>query len=162
MFIQCLRLLSHVQLFANPWTLALQTPLTMGFPRQEYWSRLLFPSPGDLPNPGIKPSSPALQADVLPLGYGGSISRAAIYFNERKRELQKASGIVSVSGVLSLSRCWIAAQSQNWEKSSFLLPLTTSPVKPLHTQWPLSHEERPCSAQPAMLGPALSRFPASQ
>ena len=43
-----------------PWTVACQTPLSMGFPRQEYWSGLPFPSPGDLPNPGIKPASPAL------------------------------------------------------------------------------------------------------
>ena len=46
--------------FATPWIVAHQAPLSMGFPRQEYWSRLLFPSPGDLPDPGIKPASPAL------------------------------------------------------------------------------------------------------
>ena len=44
----------HVQLFATSWTVALQTPLSMGFYRQEYWDGLPFPSPGDLPNPGIK------------------------------------------------------------------------------------------------------------
>ena len=61
--------LSHVRLFATPWTGAHQAPLTMGFPRQEYWSGLPFPSPGALPNPGIEPMSPvspALQADSLP------------------------------------------------------------------------------------------------
>ena len=57
------KLLSHVCLFATPWTH--QVPLSMGFPRQEYWSGLPFPSPGDFPNPGIKPRSPALQADSL-------------------------------------------------------------------------------------------------
>ena len=46
--------------FATPWTIACQAPLSMGFPRQEYWSGLPFPSPGDLPNPGIKPMSPTL------------------------------------------------------------------------------------------------------
>ena len=46
--------------FAIPWTVACQAPLSMEFPRQEYWSGLPFPSPGDLPNPGIKPVSPAL------------------------------------------------------------------------------------------------------
>ena len=51
---------------ATPWTVARQVPLSMGFSRQEYWSGLLFPSPGDLPNPGIEPRSPALQADSLP------------------------------------------------------------------------------------------------
>ena len=46
--------------FATPWTIAYQAPLSMGFPRQEYWSVLPFPSSGDLPNPGIKPASPTL------------------------------------------------------------------------------------------------------
>ena len=50
----------------NPWTVAHQVPLSMGVSRQEYWSRLPFPSPGDLPDPGIKPRFPALQADSLP------------------------------------------------------------------------------------------------
>ena len=50
----------------TPWTVAQQAPLSIGLSRQEYWSRLLFPSPGDLPEPGIKPGSPALQADSLP------------------------------------------------------------------------------------------------
>ena len=52
----------------TPWTIALQAPLPMGFSRQEYWSGLPFPSPGDLPHPRIKPTSPALQADILPPG----------------------------------------------------------------------------------------------
>ena len=50
----------------TPWTVARQAPLCMGFSRQEYWSGLPFPSPGDLPSPGIEPGSPALQADSLP------------------------------------------------------------------------------------------------
>ena len=61
----CVKLLSHVQLLATPWTVARQDPLSMGFSRQEYWSGLPFPSPWDLPNPGIEPGSPALQADAL-------------------------------------------------------------------------------------------------
>ena len=52
---------SHVQLFVTQWTIACQTPLSMGFSRQEYWSGLPFPPPGDLPNPGIEPVSPALE-----------------------------------------------------------------------------------------------------
>ena len=59
-------LVSHAQLFATLWTVALQAPLTMGFARQEYWSELPFPSAGDLPKPGIKPGFPASQADSLP------------------------------------------------------------------------------------------------
>ena len=54
------QLLSCVQLFVIPWTVGHQVPLSMGFPRQEYWSRLQFPSPEDLPNPGVEPISPAL------------------------------------------------------------------------------------------------------
>ena len=60
------KLLSRVRLFATLWTVAYQAPLSVGFSRQEYWSGLPFPSPGDLPNPGIKPRSPTLQADTLP------------------------------------------------------------------------------------------------
>ena len=51
---------------ATPWTVAYHAPLPVGFSRQEYWSGLPFPSPGDLPNPGIEPGSPTLQADALP------------------------------------------------------------------------------------------------
>ena len=58
--------LSPVRLFATLWTVAYQAPLSMGFSRQECWSGLPFPSPGDLPDPGVKPRSPALQADALP------------------------------------------------------------------------------------------------
>ena len=56
---------SCVRLFATPWTVAYQAPLSMGFSRQEYWSGLPFPSPGDLPKPGIEPGSPTLEADNL-------------------------------------------------------------------------------------------------
>ena len=55
--------------FATPWTVAHQTPLSMGFPRQEYWSGLLFPSPGNLPNSGMEPTSPAWQVDSLLLSH---------------------------------------------------------------------------------------------
>ena len=58
--------LSLVQLFATPWIVGHQAPLSMEFSSQEYWIGLLFPSPGDPPNPGIKPGSPALQMDALP------------------------------------------------------------------------------------------------
>ena len=62
----CLGMLSCVQLFVTPWTVARQAPLSMGFSRPEYWSGLPFPPPRDLPDPGIKPRSPTLQADSLP------------------------------------------------------------------------------------------------
>ena len=56
---------SHVQCFATLWTVAQQVPQSMGFSRQEYWNGLPCPPPGDLPDPGIKSESPALQADSL-------------------------------------------------------------------------------------------------
>ena len=52
--------LTHVELFATPWTVAYQAPLSMEFSRQEYWSGLPYPSPGHLPDPGIEPRSPSL------------------------------------------------------------------------------------------------------
>ena len=55
----------HVHFFVAPWTVALQASLSMGFSRQEYWSGLPFPFPGDLLDPGIEPEFPALQADSL-------------------------------------------------------------------------------------------------
>ena len=54
------KLLSHGQIFVTPWTVAYHAPPSMGFSRQEYWSELPYPSPGDLPDPGIEPWSPAL------------------------------------------------------------------------------------------------------
>ena len=61
--------LSRVPLFLSPWTVAHQAPLPMGFPRQEYWSGLPSPPPGDLPDPEIEPESAALQAHSLLLSH---------------------------------------------------------------------------------------------
>ena len=69
--------LSRVRLFVTLWTVAHQAPPSMEFSRQEYWSGLPFPSPGDLPNPGTKPGSPSLQADALPSEPPGN--RVTIY-----------------------------------------------------------------------------------
>ena len=66
----------RIQLFATPWTVAHQAPLSMGFPRQEYWSGLPFPPPEDLPDLGIKTASlmsPSLQVDSLPLSQLGNL-----------------------------------------------------------------------------------------
>ena len=78
--------LSHIRLFATPWTVAYQTSPSMGFSRQEYWSGLLFPSPEDLPDPGIKP---ALQVDSLltePLDYNSNECSTASGLLRRKME----------------------------------------------------------------------------
>ena len=67
------QLLSCVQLFETPWTVAQQPPLSMGLFQQEFWTGLPFPSPGDLPNPGIKARSPALQQTIYQLSHQGSL-----------------------------------------------------------------------------------------
>ena len=75
--------LSRVWLFATLWTVAHQTPLSKGFSRQEYWSGLPFPSPGDFPDPGIKPVSPvspALWADSLPTEPSGPLDVVTLVF----------------------------------------------------------------------------------
>ena len=64
--------------FAIPWTIACQAPLFIGLPRQGYWSGLPFRSPGDLPNPGMEPGSPALQAESLPVSHQGSPQTAMV------------------------------------------------------------------------------------
>ena len=63
---------SRIRLFVTPWTVARRAPLSMGFSRQAYWSGWPFPSPGDLPDPGIEPAAPELQADSLPLSHQGN------------------------------------------------------------------------------------------
>ena len=78
--------LSHVQLFATPGTVAYEAPLSMGFSRQKYWSQLPFPSPWDLPDPGIEPGSPALQADALPSEPPGKPS-IACHSATKKKEI---------------------------------------------------------------------------
>ena len=77
--------LSHVQLLVTTWTVARQAPLSTGFSRQEYWSGLPCPPPGDLLNPGMKPRSPTLQADSLPSETPGkSLRRKCDYLKEQK------------------------------------------------------------------------------
>ena len=71
-----MKLLSYDQLFVTLWTVAYQVPSSMGFSRQEYWSGLPFPSPGDPPDPGIEPWSLTLQADTLPSEPPGSKTSA--------------------------------------------------------------------------------------
>ena len=79
--------LSHIHLFATPWTVAHQAPLSMEFSQQEYWSGLPFPSAGGLPDPGIKPGSLALQADSLDLSHQGSPNKQP--FTEMRKSPQR-------------------------------------------------------------------------
>ena len=75
--------LNRVRLFATPWTVAYQASLSMGFSRQEYWSGLPFPSPGDLPNLGIEPRSPALEEDTLTSEPPGKLDIFISSFNSK-------------------------------------------------------------------------------
>ena len=100
-YVPCAQLLSHVQLFMTPWTVAHQAPLSMGFSRQEYWSGLPFPSPGDLPDPGIKPHLLHLlhwQVDSLPLCHLGSILLYIILFVLNDEEPEKNKVLYYLQG----------------------------------------------------------------
>ena len=79
--------LSHVRLFAAPWTIAYQASPPVGFSRQEYWRGLPFPSPGDLPDPGIEPGSPTLQADTLPSEPPGKSSLSPVIHKKFQNKL---------------------------------------------------------------------------
>ena len=102
-----MKLLSCVRFFVTLWTVAHQAPLSMGFSRQEYWSGLPIPSPGNLPNPGLEPSSPTLQADTLTSEPSG----------KPKHLLICVSLIADVSVSKSNDKFW-------------------SPCIPLHSCWP--------------------------
>ena len=95
--------LSRVRLFGAPWTVAYQAPPSMGFSKQGYWSRLPFPSPGDLPDPGIEPRSPTLQADALP-------SEPPIKRNKLKQKsfavLGLSCGMWDLSSSLTRDQTW--------------------------------------------------------
>ena len=86
---------------ATLWTVAPQAPMSMGFPRQEYWSELPFPSPGDLSNPGIEPKSPALQADSLsaePQGKPKNIGVRSYPFSSGSSRLGNRTGLSCIAG----------------------------------------------------------------
>ena len=83
---QSVQSLSHVGLFATPWTVAHQAALSVGFSRQECWSGLPLSSPGDLPNPGIEPGSPSLYTDALPSEPPGKSSILTMLYRISKRK----------------------------------------------------------------------------
>ena len=126
---------SHVQLFMTPWTIAHRAPLSMEFSSQEYQNGLPFPSPGDLPSPGIKPGSPALQADSLPLSHQGSpIQSRDCETGQRKFTKYSTGSVISNSSV--------SAQTPVFNHLSSSLPhLSYSPLlfsnpgffSPIHT-----------------------------
>ena len=114
---------SCVWLFATPWTVAYQAPLSMGFSGQEYWSGLPFPSPGDLPDPRKEPRSPALQADALnsepprkPPSVNGKIISYLIkklfFLTPFNSTANKLHGQISVLFKIK----WIFYSCYNWKK----------------------------------------------
>ena len=119
--------LSCVRLFATPWTVAYQAPPSMGFSRQECWSGLPLPSPGDLPNPGIKPGSPSLQEDALPSEPPGKPST----------DKSKVLGALIKYPIIELSHCLAMSKSEGIPES-----LDCSPNHPTKAQflcWVLSN-----------------------
>ena len=114
----CVCGLSCAQLFATPWTVAHQAHLSMGFPRQEYWSGLTFPPLGDLPHPGIKLSSPALQVDSLPVEPLGKpkyrlVILQTFFAKDQREEIFSSGGCTDYATTRRLSFFWQAA----WENS---------------------------------------------
>ena len=119
------RSLSHVQPFVTLWTVAHKTPQSIEFSRQEYWSGLSFPSPGDLPNPGIEPGSPAMQVDYR-LSHQGTervhnkwtaletsqnlpppcLSKKKIVFQKNSQGQGRNFKCTQLSQVAGLGRCW--------------------------------------------------------
>ena len=95
-------MLSHVQLCATPWTVAHQSPLSMGFSRQDSWSELPFPSLGDLPNPGIEPKSSALQVDSSPSEPPGK-PRSSVYSILNKLNILTSRLINSIAELVPAS-----------------------------------------------------------
>ena len=92
--------LSRVQLFATPWTVAYQAPLSMGFSRQEYWSGLPFLSSGDLPDPGIETRSPTLQAEALLSELPGKLIQTKLYIKQKEMHRHRKQASAYQSGKL--------------------------------------------------------------
>ena len=97
--------LSRVRLFATPWTVAYQAPLSMGFSRQECWSGLPFPSPGGLPNTGIKSGSLSLQADTLPSELGPLLIASLMTWNSDCVDHNKLWKILKERGITDHLSC---------------------------------------------------------
>ena len=126
--------LSHIQLVATCWTVNRRALLTVGFPRQEYWSGLLCSPPGDLPNRGLNPGLLHLlhwQADSLPLSHLGLKILQCVSFVHRKCE-HTAVADMSVSELTPLEAC-----TSSW--TQLLLSLCGQPYWPLSVEnWPVS------------------------
>ena len=128
-----LNCISRVCLFATPWTVACQAPLSMRFSRQGYWSGLLLLSPGDLPNPRIEPWSPALQADSLLTELQGKLlllnhfSCVRLYVNP----IDGSPSGSPVPGILQARTLeWVAISFSNTWKWKWNLSVVSDPQQP--------------------------------
>ena len=111
---------SRVRLFATPWTVAYEAPPSMEFSWQEYWSGLPFPSPGDIPNPGIEPKSPTLQADSLPAEPQGKPQNTGVSSQSLLQGIFPTQG--SNSGLLYCRRILYQLSSQGSLRKCFPKP----------------------------------------
>ena len=117
--------LSRVWLFVTPWTVAYQPPPSMEFSRQAYWSGLPFPSPGDLPDPGIEPRSPTLQADTLPSEPPGNLRK-------HYRHIHYIGSKASIPTISTTVQYYIRgklAKTVKWEKSVRGIRMSNREVK---------------------------------
>ena len=111
--------LSRVQLFATPWTVAYQAFPSMGFSKQEFWSGLPFPSPGDLPDPRIESGSPAMEADALTSEPPGNRRKAHVHIGTAFSVVVTKNGHKAVA---FLMRHTFAGGSRQWHPTPVLLP----------------------------------------
>ena len=123
--------LSHVQLFAAPWTVAHQAPLSMGFPRQEHWSGLPCPSPGHLPDPEMKPPSPARQADSSPLSHQESPICVCVCADVLQRGQAAHSSVLAWRVPWTLYSLWGCKESDTTEWPSLYLYMHTHIHSPI-------------------------------
>ena len=127
--------------FPTPWTVACQAPLSMGFPRQEYWSGLPFPPPGDLSDPGIKTLSPALAGIFLPLSYQGTgtKSTSTLILNSQSPEWQKINAYC-----LHYPVCGIVIASRAKTPNALKLVPYLNPVLKIEAEWNSTNVWRNC------------------
>ena len=125
------RSLSPVGLLVTPWTVVCQAPLSLGLPRQEFWSGLTFPSPGDLPDQRIKARSPALQADSLPSEPPGKPFSRLIFIPQSETQSISTSLLAKADVQPGKPRPDPFLQSTS---GSFLAPALL--IRP-HNSWPL-------------------------
>ena len=130
--------------FETPWTIALQTPLSMGFPKQKYWSGLPFSSPGDLPGPGIEPTSPALQVDSLPLShprspyiYAAKLLQSCLTLCDPIDGSPPGSSVPGILQARTLE--WVAIKAWKWKVKGKLL----SRVWLFTTPWTAAYQAPP-------------------